>query len=79
MLIFDCHALIACSKKSTNFSNVIVNFQSSVWICMELMETCFDKLKRKTEKPIPENVIGKLTVSVSTKILVLFFLQLKTA
>jgi len=32
---------------------------------MELMETCFDKLKRKIEKPIPENIIGKLTVSVS--------------
>ena len=34
---------------------------------MELMETCFDKLKRKIEGPIPENVIGKLTVSVSAR------------
>lgn len=31
---------------------------------MELMETCFDKLKKKIKGPLPENIIGKLSVSV---------------
>ncbi|XP_050509844.1 dual specificity mitogen-activated protein kinase kinase 7-like isoform X1 [Diabrotica virgifera virgifera] len=36
---------------------------SEVWICMELMDTCFDKLLRRFKQPIPEEVLGKVTVA----------------
>lgn len=39
--------------------------QSDVWICMELMSMCFDKLLKLYKRPIPEEILGKLTVSVS--------------
>jgi len=32
---------------------------------MELMETCFDKLKKRIKGPMPENILGKLSVAVS--------------
>ena len=38
---------------------------SEVWICMELMSTCFDKLLRRLSTSIPEPVIGKVTLAVS--------------
>ena len=39
---------------------------ADVWICMELMATCLDKLLKKMgNKPIPEPILGKITVSVS--------------
>lgn len=37
--------------------------EAEVWICMELMATCFDKLIKKVKKPIPENILGKVTVA----------------
>ncbi|XP_044761485.1 dual specificity mitogen-activated protein kinase kinase 7-like isoform X2 [Coccinella septempunctata] len=37
--------------------------ESEVWICMELMATCFDKLLKKLKKPIPERILGKVTVA----------------
>ncbi|XP_050100502.1 dual specificity mitogen-activated protein kinase kinase hemipterous-like isoform X2 [Anopheles aquasalis] len=36
---------------------------ADVWICMELMTTCFDKLQKKSKKPVPEEILGKVTVS----------------
>ncbi|XP_074654664.1 dual specificity mitogen-activated protein kinase kinase 7-like [Tubulanus polymorphus] len=36
---------------------------SDVWICMELMSTCFDKLIRKLKGPMPERILGKLAVA----------------
>ncbi|XP_059056541.1 dual specificity mitogen-activated protein kinase kinase hemipterous-like [Achroia grisella] len=36
---------------------------SDVWICMELMETCFDKLLKRLAAPIPEAILGKVTVA----------------
>ena len=39
---------------------------------MELMETCFDKLKKKVGGPLPEPIIGKLSVAVSFNFLLLF-------
>lgn len=36
---------------------------SEVWICMELMATCFDKLLRRLSTSIPEPVIGKVTLA----------------
>ncbi|XP_055381362.1 dual specificity mitogen-activated protein kinase kinase hemipterous-like [Condylostylus longicornis] len=34
-----------------------------VWICMELMAMCFDKLLRLSKMPVPEEVLGKVTVA----------------
>ncbi|KAL1376240.1 hypothetical protein pipiens_004462 [Culex pipiens pipiens] len=39
---------------------------ADVWICMELMTTCFDKLQKKYKKPIPEQILGKVTVATVT-------------
>lgn len=39
--------------------------RSDVYICMELMTTCLDKLMKKLQGPIPEDVLGKISVSVS--------------
>jgi hypothetical protein len=39
--------------------------ESDVWLCMELMSMCFDKLLKLIKAPIPEDIIGKLTVAVS--------------
>lgn len=36
---------------------------ADVWICMELMTTCFDKLQKKSKKPVPEQILGKVTVA----------------
>ena len=36
---------------------------ADVWICMELMTTCFDKLQKKAKSPVPENILGKVTVA----------------
>lgn len=39
--------------------------EADVWICMELMATCFDKLLKKSKRPVPEEILGKVTVAVS--------------
>lgn len=39
--------------------------EADVWICMELMATCFDKLLKRLKMAIPENVLGKVTFAVS--------------
>ena len=39
--------------------------ESDVWICMELMATCLDKLLKKCRQAIPEDFLGKVTVAVS--------------
>ncbi|KAK3867553.1 hypothetical protein Pcinc_027009 [Petrolisthes cinctipes] len=36
---------------------------SDVWICMELMATCLDKLTKKYKQPIPEPILGKISVA----------------
>lgn len=38
--------------------------RSDVYICMELMTTCLDKLMKKLQGPIPEDVLGKISVSI---------------
>nr|CAG4638542.1 EOG090X08J3 [Cyclestheria hislopi] len=37
--------------------------EADVWICMELMATCFDKLLKRLRQPIPEPIIGKIAVA----------------
>lgn len=39
--------------------------ESDVWICMELMATCFDRLLKKLQTAIPEDILGKVTLAVS--------------
>nr|CAB3263620.1 MAPKK7 dual specificity mitogen-activated protein kinase kinase 7 [Phallusia mammillata] len=52
----DCPTIVTC------FGTFVT--ESSVWICMELMETCFEKLKKRVQGPMPEVILGKLTVAV---------------
>lgn len=37
--------------------------ESEVWICMELMDTCFDKLLKRLKQAVPEEVLGKVSVA----------------
>src|SRR5437016_4424731 len=36
---------------------------SDVWICMEMMTTCMEKLVKSLKGPLPEHVLGKVTVA----------------
>ncbi|UYV75929.1 MAP2K7 [Cordylochernes scorpioides] len=36
--------------------------ESDVWICMELMGTCMDRLLRRLREPFPESILGKMAV-----------------
>lgn len=37
--------------------------ECDVWICMELMKSCFDKLLKRATQPVPESIMGKITVA----------------
>lgn len=43
---------------------VCVCIQTDVFIAMELMGTCAEKLKKRIQGPIPEKILGKMTVAV---------------
>ncbi|KAJ8918951.1 hypothetical protein NQ315_016853 [Exocentrus adspersus] len=51
----DCKYIVQC------FGCFIT--EAEVWICMELMDTCFDKLLKRFKQPVPEEVLGKVTVA----------------
>lgn len=53
----DCPYIVHCLGYFVNIPDV--------WICMELMSMCFDKLLRRSKQPVPENILGKVTVAVS--------------
>lgn len=53
----DCEYIVQCLGCFIN--------ESDVWICMELMAMCFDKLQKKSKIPVPETILGKVTVAVS--------------
>lgn len=40
--------------------------EADVWICMELMSTCFDKLQKRLQMPIPETILRHVTEAVSS-------------
>ena len=42
---------------------------ADVWISMELMTMCLDKLLKRLKGPIPEPILGEMTVAVSISIL----------
>lgn len=53
-----------------NYSNIVQCYgyyimETEVWIFMELMTTCFDRLLKRLQEPIPERIIGKVAVAVS--------------
>lgn len=55
--------------KCLNFPHIVQCYgyyimPNEVWIFMELMATCFDRLLKKLKEPIPENIIGKIAVTV---------------
>lgn len=37
--------------------------EAEVWICMEIMTTCFDKLLKERKKPLPEKFLGAIAAS----------------
>ncbi|CAF4086876.1 unnamed protein product [Rotaria magnacalcarata] len=66
-IIMDLDVII----KSYNFPYIVrcvgyfIN-ATDVWICMELMASCFDKLLKLIQQPMPECVLGKLTFATVT-------------
>uniref|UniRef100_A0A4W6FM75 Dual specificity mitogen-activated protein kinase kinase 7 n=1 Tax=Lates calcarifer TaxID=8187 RepID=A0A4W6FM75_LATCA len=55
----DCPYIIQC------YGAIVTN--TDVFIAMELMGTCAEKLKKRIQGPIPERILGKMTVAVSGK------------
>ena len=51
----DCQDIVLCLGCFIN--------DSDVWIAMELMATCFDKLLKQMKQPIPEPICGKVAVA----------------
>lgn len=51
----DCNYIVNCY-------GVFIN-DADVWICMELMATCFDKLLKRLSSPIPEDILGKVALA----------------
>nr|XP_032637325.1 dual specificity mitogen-activated protein kinase kinase 7 isoform X7 [Chelonoidis abingdonii] len=51
----DCPYIVQC------FGTFITN--TDVFIAMELMGTCAEKLKKRIQGPIPERILGKMTVA----------------
>ena len=51
----DCKEIVVCLGCFITISDV--------WICMELMATCFDKLLKQINTGVPEHICGKVAVS----------------
>ncbi|TMS23297.1 Dual specificity mitogen-activated protein kinase kinase 7 [Larimichthys crocea] len=51
----DCPYIIQC------YGAIVTN--TDVFIAMELMGTCAEKLKKRIQGPIPERILGKMTVA----------------
>uniref|UniRef100_A0A673YH71 Dual specificity mitogen-activated protein kinase kinase 7 n=1 Tax=Salmo trutta TaxID=8032 RepID=A0A673YH71_SALTR len=63
----DCPYIIQC------YGAIVTN--TDVFIAMELMGTCAEKLKKRIQGPIPERILGKMTVAVSLLSLALLYPQ----
>ncbi|KTF95598.1 hypothetical protein cypCar_00042302 [Cyprinus carpio] len=59
----DCPYIIQC------FGAIVTN--TDVFIAMELMGTCAEKLKKRIQGPIPEAILGKMTVAIVKALLYL--------
>ncbi|XP_062891928.1 dual specificity mitogen-activated protein kinase kinase 7 isoform X1 [Mobula hypostoma] len=62
----DCPYIVQC------YGTFITN--TDVFIAMELMGTCAEKLKKRIQGPIPEKILGKMTVAI---VKALFYLKEK--
>ncbi|XP_067829310.1 dual specificity mitogen-activated protein kinase kinase 7 isoform X1 [Heptranchias perlo] len=62
----DCPYIVQC------YGTFITN--TDVFIAMELMGTCAEKLKKRIQGPIPERILGKMTVAI---VRALFYLKEK--
>ncbi|XP_075154759.1 dual specificity mitogen-activated protein kinase kinase hemipterous-like [Haematobia irritans] len=51
----DCQYIVQC------FGCFVTD--ADVWICMEMMSMCFDKLLKLSKRPVPERILGKVTVA----------------
>ena len=62
-IIMDLDIVLKCHN-CENIVSCLGYFISDadVWICMDLMTMCFDKLLKLTKAPIPEPILGKLTL-----------------
>ncbi|EDO43384.1 predicted protein [Nematostella vectensis] len=52
----DCPYIVTCMGALIS--------KSDVFICMELMATCLDKLLKRLQNPIPEHILGKMAVAI---------------
>ncbi|KAG5277765.1 hypothetical protein AALO_G00091140 [Alosa alosa] len=59
----DCPYIIQC------YGAIVTN--TDVFIAMELMGTCAEKLKKRIQGPIPERILGKMTVAIVKALLYL--------
>uniref|UniRef100_A0A3B1JH72 mitogen-activated protein kinase kinase n=1 Tax=Astyanax mexicanus TaxID=7994 RepID=A0A3B1JH72_ASTMX len=59
----DCPYIIQC------YGAIVTN--TDVFIAMELMGTCAEKLKKRIQGPIPECILGKMTVAIVKALLYL--------
>lgn len=59
----DCPYIIQC------YGAIVTN--TDVFIAMELMGTCAEKLKKRIQGPIPESILGKMTVAIVKALLYL--------
>ncbi|XP_036419285.1 dual specificity mitogen-activated protein kinase kinase 7 isoform X1 [Colossoma macropomum] len=59
----DCPYIIQC------YGAIVTN--TDVFIAMELMGTCAEKLKKRIQGPIPEYILGKMTVAIVKALLYL--------
>ncbi|CAL8095481.1 unnamed protein product [Orchesella dallaii] len=51
----DCQYIVKCLGYFVT--------DSDVWICMEMMSTCMDKLLKRLKQPIPEIIVGKVAMA----------------
>lgn len=76
--------MTVCWILSPSLILVLLCSQTDVFIAMELMGTCAEKLKKRIQGPIPEYILGKMTVAVSLQhvpfpfFLVLRFIEIKS-
>ncbi|XP_039575505.1 dual specificity mitogen-activated protein kinase kinase 7 isoform X2 [Passer montanus] len=49
----------------------VIAVKTDVFIAMELMGTCAEKLKKRIQGPIPERILGKMTVAIVKALLYL--------
>uniref|UniRef100_A0A8D3B364 Dual specificity mitogen-activated protein kinase kinase 7 n=1 Tax=Scophthalmus maximus TaxID=52904 RepID=A0A8D3B364_SCOMX len=59
----DCPYIIQC------YGAIVTS--TDVFIAMELMGTCAEKLKKRIQGPIPERILGKMTVAIVKALLYL--------